>query len=186
MLRKDRCEMAEGLLKYLVDEDRLCGYNFAVVTPDEEYVSSYGYRQKVGELLKADRNTIYDVASLSKVVSTTTCILKLLEAKEISLDDTIHSLIPRFADESVTVLECLTHSSGLRDIDDYKKLSDEQFIDAIYNARPLEEGKGIIFYADINFILLGFLIAKLKGSLDGYASEAVFKPLGMKHTCYNP
>ena len=60
MLRKDRCEMAEGLLKYLVDEDRLCGYNFAVVTPDEEYVSSYGYRQKVGELLKADRNTIYD------------------------------------------------------------------------------------------------------------------------------
>ena len=186
MLREKQCEIVNDLLKYLVDGDMLCGYNLAIVTPDEEYVRSYGYRQKVGELLEADRDTIYDLASLSKVVSTTTCILKLVESKEISLNDTVHSLLPRFEDEGVTVLECLTHSSGLRDIDDYKKLSDEQFLDATYKAKPLEGQKGKIFYADINFILLGFVIAGLKGSLDGFAREAVFRPLGMNHTCYNP
>ena len=84
MINNKACENLFSLVKWLVDNDHLCGFNMAVVTPDEEYVRSYGYRQLVPEKLPADRNTLYDLASLSKVTSTTSCILKLIENGELT------------------------------------------------------------------------------------------------------
>ena len=186
MLKEKQCNNVYELVKYLVDEDKLCGFNMAIVTPDEEFVRTYGYRQKVEKLLPAERDTIYDLASLSKVVSTTTCMLKLMENGEITLDTTIHSVLPEFANEEVTVRECMTHTTGLIDVPEYKKLNDEEFLHALHNMQPDPKLKGNIFYSDTNYILLGFVIDRLKGSLKDFAEETVFKPLGMDHTCYQP
>ncbi len=186
MINNKACENLFSLVKWLVDNDHLCGFNMAVVTPDEEYVRSYGYRQLVPEKLPADRNTLYDLASLSKVTSTTSCILKLIENGELTLQTPIHQVLPEFANEEITVLDCLTHTTGLIDVPEYKKLNDEEFISALYNMQPNEKMKGNIFYSDTNFILLGFVIDRLKGSLKDYAEETVFRPLGMTHTCYQP
>ncbi len=186
MLKQNACDKAFDLLKYLVDEDMLCGFNLALVTSDDEYVRSYGYRQKIGSVLPASRETVYDMASLSKVISTTTCILKLIENGELALTTTIHSVLPEFVNEEVTVFDCLTHTTGLIDVPDYKKLNREQFLWAIYTMQPDKDRVGKILYADTNFILLGFVIERLKGSLKDYATETVFKPLHMDHTCYQP
>ena len=180
-------EKLDELVKKLMDDGISAGLNIAVVTPQEKWIKTYGNRQVIPTVEKATLDTIWDLASCSKVLVTTTCILKLREEGLLDLDTKVKDILPQLGDETLTIKECITHTSGYpADVDGYKLMSKEEMIEAIWKMKKVPELENKVNYSDVNFILLGLIVAKLKGSLDGYAREIMFEPLKMTNTCYNP
>jgi len=135
-------------------------------------------------------DTIFDIASLTKVVATAPAILKLAEERKISLVDQVVKWFPEFAGkgkDDLLVLNLLTHTSGL---DDFPFAADDPLHSAVEGAagQKLKGEIGSRFkYADINFILLGEMVRRVTGTgLDHYAAAAFFTPLGMQDTAFNP
>lgn len=137
-----------------------------------------------------DEQTIFDLASLTKVIATTPAVMKLLDEGRISLLDPLTRWFPEFKGsehENVTILNLLTHTSGLTDFE----MSTEQTMKtAIYKAAAEKNRQlpGSSFnYADINFILLGELVHRVSGkTLDAYCAEEIFAPLLTPETMFLP
>ena len=135
-------------------------------------------------------DTLFDIASLTKVVATTPAILKLAEAGRLSLVDPVRKWFPEFAGkgkDELLVLHLLTHTSGLDDF----SLPTFNPLQAAIDGAAQEKIKGDVgsrfHYADINFILLGELVRRVTGfSLDSYTKKQFFEPLGMKDTGFLP
>jgi CubicO group peptidase (beta-lactamase class C family) len=140
-----------------------------------------GSRQMTG-------STIFDIASLTKVVATTPSILKLAEEGRISLVDPVRRWLPEFAArEDLLVWHLLTHTSGL---DDFQLSSAAPHQSAIEGAAS-QKPKGVVGsrfrYADINFILLAEIVRRVSGlTLDQYAGAMFFSPMQMNDTLFNP
>jgi CubicO group peptidase (beta-lactamase class C family) len=135
-------------------------------------------------------DTIFDLASLTKVVATAPAILKLAEEGKISLIDPVVRWFPEFAGkgkDELLVLNLLTHTSGL---DDFPLDPHNPHQSAVAGAagQKLKGEIGSRFhYADINFILLGEMVRRVTGAtLDRYAAASFYEPLGMKDTTFNP
>ena len=146
-----------------------------------------GFSPEAGTL---NERTIFDIASLTKVVATAPAIMKLLEEGRITLLDPITRWFPEFEGtdrEDVTILNLLTHTSGLNDVA-FNPL--EPLNTAIRKAALQKNGRiaGTRFlYADINFILLSELVQRASGmSLDRFCREKLFGPLGMADTMFLP
>jgi SSS family transporter len=168
------------------------------------FEQAYGNRKVDGELsINGDTaaepmtgDTIFDMASLSKCISTATAIMQLYEAHKLDVDAPVARYLPDFAvngKQHVTVRELLTHYSGLPpdvDLKDPWGLTAPDKAEGIRRAlaSSLVTTPGTHFqYSDINFITLGALVEKLSGeSLDVYAQQHIFTPLGMKDTRYLP
>ena len=177
----------DALLNELMNDGIAAGLNIAVMTPEQKWIKTYGNRQNVPTVEKATLDTIWDLASCSKVLVTTTCILKLREEGLLDLDTKVKDILPKLADETLTVKECITHTSGYpADINGYKAMTPEEMIEAVWQMKKLPELENKVNYSDVNFILLGLIVKELKGSLDGYAKEVMFEPLKMNNTTYNP
>jgi CubicO group peptidase (beta-lactamase class C family) len=137
-------------------------------------------------------DTIFDLASLTKVVATLPCVLRLIAQGEIGLDDEAHRYLAGFSGtgkDRVTIRHLLTHTSGLPDHRPYYEgLHDPAQVRAAALAEPLLWAPGSTFcYSDIGFITLGELCAVVAGcSLDKLVTELVFAPLQMKDTGYLP
>lgn len=137
-------------------------------------------------------DTIFDVASLTKVMATTPSVLRLLELGQIRLNDPVATYLPEFAQngkQDVTIRELLTHYSGLpEDLDLKTPWSGKEAAEQMAFAEKLVTPAGSVFrYSDINFEVLGFLVEQVaKMPLDKYADAFVFKPLGMKETRFLP
>ncbi len=137
-----------------------------------------------------DGETIFDLASLTKVIATTPAVMKLLDEGRISLQDPLSRWFPEFKGsdrENATILHLLTHTSGLTDFE----MSTEQTMEtAIHKAAAERNGHspGSSFnYADINFILLGELVHRVSGkTLNAYCSEEIFAPLITPETMFLP
>lgn len=152
-------------------------------------MSSGGLHSGTGASHPTDR-TIFDVASLTKVLATTPAIMKLLEDGRVSLLDPVTRWFPEFEGsgrEDITILNLLTHTSGL---DDTTFSPNEPFSAAIGKAvvRKTPHLPGYRFrYADINFILLGELVHRVTGTtLDTFCREHLYAPLGMNDTMFLP
>jgi beta-N-acetylhexosaminidase len=141
-------------------------------------------------------DTIYDAASLTKPVVTTTLVALQAEAGRIGLDLPVARFIPEWNDgpnpdwrRTVTVRNLLTHSSGLPAHKDYflTLRSKREFIAAICK-EPLEYAPGTkTIYSDLGFILLGEILERSTGkTVDLLAHEEIFVPLGMAETIFNP
>ncbi|QAT41605.1 serine hydrolase [Clostridium sp. JN-9] len=165
------------------------GASFGIVTKEDCMFDSVGYSQLMPERESAGINTIYDLASLSKVVSTTTIILMLIEQGRITLQTKVSDILSSFKHKDVTILNLLTHTSGLpSDIQDYKKFCStrEDLINSVYNTElEYETGKKVM-YSDIGYILLGLIAEKTIGKLDEFFKNNIAKPLNMENTFYNP
>lgn len=137
-------------------------------------------------------DTVFDLASLTKVVATAPSVMRLVQYGQVRLEDTVSRHIPEFAandKESVTVRELLTHYSGLKpDLDLKTPWEGRDTAFRMANEEKLQEPPGAQFvYSDINFIVLGELVQRLSGmTLDKYAEAHIFQPLGMKHTRFLP
>lgn len=136
--------------------------------------------------------TIFDLASLTKVTATLPCILALTAAGEMGLDDEVRRFRPAFAGpgkDQVTVRQLLTHTSGLPDHRKYYEyLHEAAAVRAAVLAEPLAAEPGsVVRYSDLGFILLGEIVETVAGSaLGDVARLLVFDPLGMPDTMYLP
>jgi CubicO group peptidase (beta-lactamase class C family) len=182
--------MVEGLEKLIndaINDGAFPGANYYLVA-NKDYYGSLGKKSHI-ENTDNSLETIYDLASVSKVVSTVTCIMKLIEAGKLRLYDAVSSYLPRFRFKNITIWDLVTHTSGLKaDVIAAAKIrSREELLNQIYNSDLVYPTNSKIVYSDIGFMLLGFIIEEVSGmTLDEFARINVFEPLDMKDTCYNP
>jgi len=153
---------------------------------------AFGHRALAPEKLPMTVDTIFDIASLTKVIATTTAVMQLVEKGELRLEGPVAEYWPEFkanGKEHITVRELLTHYSGLRpDLDLKPEWSGyETALNMIVAEKPMLPSGTRFVYSDINFETLGELVHRVSGQpLDVYCAEHVFKPLGMKDTGFKP
>jgi SSS family transporter len=165
----------------------LIGHNGKVV-----FEKAYGHRSLVPDVEPMTEDTIFDMASLTKCLATATALMQLHQKGLFSFDDPVSKYLPAFAangKKNVTIRDLMTHYSGLPpDLDLKQPWSGQE--EGIRRAMDsgLYTTPGTTFrYSDINFITLGALVEKLSGqTLDEYALEHIYLPLGMKHTRFLP
>ena len=137
-------------------------------------------------------DTVFDLASLTKVVATTPSVMRMVQYGQVRLDEPVAHYIPDFGmngKDAVTVRQLLTHYSGLRpDVDLNPPWQGRDAAFRLANEEKLQAPQGALFvYSDTNFIVLGELVQRLSGlPLDQYADVHIFQPLGMKHTRFLP
>ena len=145
-----------------------------------------------GSDARPDERTLWDLASLTKVVGTTTALMQLVSAGRVDLDAPVQRYLPQWTGsntERVTIRHLLLHTAGLRAHRPlFTETSDAQGARALVYATPLDTVPGArTLYSDLGIILLGDVIEKVTGDrLDAYLRRAVFGPLGMHDTMFNP
>ncbi len=137
-------------------------------------------------------DTIFDLASLTKVVATATSVMILVERGKIRLGDPVARYIPEFGEmgkKNITVEQLLTHRSGLMPdnaLEDYQSGLEKAW-ENIWKLAPIAEVGSKFIYSDVNFEVLGELVRRLSGKpLNEFAAENIFRPLGMKDTGFLP
>ena len=155
---------------------------------------AYGNRAVAPAVEAMTVDTVFDMASLTKVVATATSVMMLVEDGKIRLQDRVAKHIPEFASgggarDQVTIEELLTHRAGLA-ADDPMALytgTREEIFERKYR-QPLANAPGARFlYSDVGYEVLGELVRTVSGQpLDEYAARHVFEPLGMTHTGFLP
>jgi CubicO group peptidase (beta-lactamase class C family) len=165
----------------------MVGHNGQVV-----YRKAFGMRSLEPTREPMTLDTIFDMASLTKPTATAMSVMRLVELGQLRLNDPIAKYIPEFAKngkEDITVRQLLTHYSGLRpdlDLDTPWQGYDEALRRACEEKPMLPPGARFL-YSDINFIVLGELVARVaKMPLNQYAETYIFAPLKMEHTRFLP
>jgi uncharacterized protein YbbC (DUF1343 family)/CubicO group peptidase (beta-lactamase class C family) len=137
-------------------------------------------------------DTIFDMASLTKVIATTTSVMKLVEEGRIRLNDRVSDYVPGFERHNkgnITIRHLMTHTSGLRpdlDLGDDWNGYDTAIERAVEEVPQTPPGERFV-YSDINYELLGEIVKRVsKLPLDQYAKKYIFDPLGMKDTMFRP
>jgi len=156
------------------------------------YRQAFGQRAIVPLPEPMTMDTEFDLASLTKVIATTTAIMQLVESGRLHLDAPVAYYWPAFAangKQTVTVRQLLAHTSGLRP--DLRALPHEPGRQAVLRAiaaEPLLSAPGTqVIYSDLNFIVLGELVQRITHqSLEAYCRTHIFKPLGMQDTSFLP
>ncbi|MDA0766060.1 MAG: serine hydrolase, partial [Verrucomicrobia bacterium] len=157
------------------------------------YQQAYGHRsvEPAEEAMTLD--TIFDAASLTKVIATTPAVLKLVEQGRLDLDEKVTRYLPEFTGDDnkarVTVRQLLTHCSGLSAglRRGYEWQGYAHGI-ALACAEPSAGRAGLDYlYSDLNFILLGEIVHRIaQQPLNQFAAAQVFAPLGMTDTTFLP
>jgi uncharacterized protein YbbC (DUF1343 family)/CubicO group peptidase (beta-lactamase class C family) len=164
----------------------IVGHNGRVV-----YRKAYGNRSLVPTKEPMTVDTMFDVASLTKVIATTSSLMKLHQEGRFRLNDRVTDYIPEFqgGNSEITLRDLMTHESGLRaGIPRNPEWSGyESGIHLAATLAPINPPGSKMVYSDINFILLGEMVRRLSGkSLAEYSRENVFLPLGMRDTMFLP
>jgi uncharacterized protein YbbC (DUF1343 family)/CubicO group peptidase (beta-lactamase class C family) len=165
----------------------LVGHNGQVV-----YRKAFGNRTLEPRREPMTADTIFDIASLTKVVATTTAVMQLVQKGEVRVNEPVTNYLPEFGangKDDITVRNLLTHFSGLRedfDLDPPWQSKDAGFRLA-FNEKPVYPPGSRFLYSDTNFIVLGALVERVTGtSLDQYCARKIFAPLQMSHTRFLP
>jgi uncharacterized protein YbbC (DUF1343 family) len=186
-------EQIDKLVREEIGQKRLPGAVVLIGVGDRiVYQKAIGNRSLLPSAEPMTLDTIFDVASLTKVVATTTSVMMLIEQGRLRLVDRVATFIPgfeRYGKADITIRHLLTHVSGLRpdvDLGDEWLGTDAAIQLAIEEVPTAPAGTRFV-YSDINFFLLGEIVRRISGKpLDQYTQEHVFTPLGMKDTMFNP
>ncbi len=136
--------------------------------------------------------SIFDLASVTKVIATTSAIMILYEQQKFNLTDKVSEYIPEFGNngkENLTILNLLIHNSGLTAfVPFYKTYSTRsEVLNAIYNAGLEYEPETKSVYSDLNAVMLGLLVEKISGmDLNEFCKQNIFIPLNMHSTMFKP
>lgn len=156
------------------------------------YRQAFGLRSREPKKIPMTTDTIFDIASLTKVIATSTAVMLLVEKGKLNLEDPVVKYWPEFrvnGKEEITVRHLLTHYSGLRAALDSKPKwsSYDTALKMIEEEKAVFPLENSFIYSDINFIILGELVSRISGKpLDIYCTENIFKLLGMKDTGFKP
>jgi beta-glucosidase-like glycosyl hydrolase/CubicO group peptidase (beta-lactamase class C family) len=195
-----RLKPAFDIMNRAVGDGAIPGGVLAVGLHDQLIVRAFGKLTRDAKSPAATANTLYDMASLTKVMVTTTSVMILVQQKRLDLDTPIARYLPEWSVATksdpdptwrarATIRNLLLHDSGLpahRDF--YKQAKGHDAVLALVLAEPLVHQPGTkVEYSDLGFILLGEIVQRLTGiSLDEYAKQHIFAPLGMKESQFNP
>ena len=188
-----RLDAIEPLVREAIADKKLPGAVVLVGRGDRIlYQKAIGNRALSPSTEPMTLDTIFDLASLTKVVATTTSVMMLVEQGRIRLSDRVALYVPGFerhGKNDISIRHLLTHVSGLRPDVDLAELwmgyetAIALAIDEVPTSRPGER----FVYSDINFFLLGDIVQRVSGMpLDRFARERIFEPLGMRDTSFNP
>jgi len=141
-------------------------------------------------VVEAD-STLYDLASLTKVLATTTSLMILVDRGKVSLDAPVATYVPEFhgtGTGAITVRHLLTHTSGLRPtLPLHNATSDSAALRMVFDATPVVPPGSRVVYSDLNAILLGEIVHRASGEpLDVFARREVFVPLDLQQTVFRP
>jgi arylsulfatase A-like enzyme/CubicO group peptidase (beta-lactamase class C family) len=171
------------------------------VTKDGKVVHGkpYGYAQlndaqmkRVAVRRSVTINTMFDLASVTKVMATTFAVMMLIDRGKIDLDAPVHRYLPDFRGphiDSITVRHLLQHSSGLVQWQPlYYQASNKSETYTAIRKMPLGWGVGEgRHYSDLGFMLLGYIVEQVSGkALDQFVDEELYKPLRLSHIGFNP
>ena len=156
------------------------------------YRKAFGRRAVVPAPEPMTVDTIFDLASLTKVVATTTAVMMLVEEGRVRLGAPVARYLPGFGRHGkaeITVEQLLTHVSGLRAGFDLEREFEgyETAVEQAFGERPVAPAGSRFLYSDLNFVLLGELVARVGGlPLETFAARRIFGPLGMDDTMFRP
>jgi uncharacterized protein YbbC (DUF1343 family)/CubicO group peptidase (beta-lactamase class C family) len=156
------------------------------------YLKAYGHRALVPVEEPMTEDTIFDLASLTKVVACTPAMMLLIERGQVKLDEPVKTYIPEFDvqdRESITVRQLMTHTSGMRgDIETKTDWHGQQAAIEKACVEKLQGAPGSAFrYSDINFFLLGEIVQRVSHTpLEEFVAREVYRPLKMADTGYLP
>jgi len=198
----------DGVIGKAVDRGELPG---AVVLAHQDeqlhYEDVFGAACLSPERHETRLNTLYDLASLTKVMATTSAVLLLVNDDKLKLDQPVVDLLPAFAERGkseITLRHLLTHSSGLRpwrayyeDLRERERRRGDSLlatpegrgsiVGRILRSAPVHDPGEASVYGDLGFIVLGELVAEAAGEpLESFCERRIFKPLGLSDTHFNP
>jgi len=172
------------------------GAALAIGTADSIlYIKGYGHLTWSPASAAVDpERTLYDIASLSKVVATTSAVMVLLDRGLVRLDAPVATYVPEFSGPgtgAITVRRLLTHTSGLRADLPLPAIRGAPnavaLLGLVYAERPVMPVGARVEYSDVNAVLLGEIVRRASGApLDTFAVREIFAPLGMTETGYHP
>ena len=162
------------------------GAEFSVLDQGKKSHFLFGYAQHFPAPEKLVSKKMWDLASVTKVVGTGTVLIDLILGGKIKLDQSIKTYLPEFSNETVTVRECLTHTSGIDPYIEHRdQLTFSELKQAILNISVSTDKT--FRYTDVNFILLGFLLEHyFQASLDEIFKKTVFERWHMTHIAFGP
>lgn len=181
-------EKIDSTIKDLVTNGVIPGMTYSIINNGEIDYGCEGYKSLIPSKENVTIDTIYDIASLTKVIVTVTLISKMIDKGLISLSDKANKYNKDIKYDDITIYHLLTHTSGLpADIDSKEIMSPQEIKKLIYSLdKKYETGKQFL-YSDIGYIMLGDIISNIYNKpLDLIANEEIFIPLNMTDTSYNP
>lgn len=157
------------------------------------FEKAYGNRSLEPRVEPMSLDTVFDVASLTKVVATAPSVMLLVQQGKLRLDDPAAKYLPSFAKGgkgNITIRHLLTHYSGLPAdlrLSKKRKTSARNILTRIYQVKPVAPPGARFIYSDLGFVVLGKVVEKVSGkSLDKFAKENLFTPLNMSSTGFRP
>ncbi len=189
----ERLARMDGLIRTSIEKKELPGAVVLVARHGRVvWHKTYGARAVEPQREAMTANTIFDLASLTKIVATTTSIMILIERGEVRLADPVVKFIPEMKGDgrdAITIEHLLTHTAGFApDFDLRERWSGyDEGIKRLYR-EPVRTQPGARFvYSDINYIALGEVVHRVSGqALDEFARRNIFVPLGMRDTSFRP
>ena len=192
-LDRARLVLLDTLVEDAIRDGRLPGAVIVVGHAGEiVYERAFGARAVDGPPEAMTPDTIFDLASLTKVVATTTSVMILVEEGRLRLRDRVATYLPEFSShgkDRITIEHLLTHVSGLRPdlpLEEVFEGADTAIARAADEVPEAGPGERFV-YSDINFFVLGEIVRRVTGqTLDQFARDRIFRPLGMRDTGFNP
>ncbi len=183
----------DSLVMDQIDRQSTPGAQLAVLRGDTLlYLRNYGHLSYDSISPAVNDSTMYDLASLTKVVATTTAAMQLVDQGRLQLDSSVAHYLPEFGSngkEGILIRNLLLHNSGLeayRLFYQHAK-SAQEVLDSIYASAPIYPTGSKTVYSDLGMITLAKVIERITGvGLDTYAREEFFTPLGMRHSMFAP
>jgi len=156
------------------------------------YEKAFGYRLQSDHAERMTKDTIFDLASITKPVATATAVMHLVQEGKVALDQPASKYLPEFTGhgkESILVSELMLHTAGLipdNSLKDYQQ-GPEVAWENICNLKMSAKRGERFMYSDVGFIVLGKLVEKVSGvNLDQFTRQQIYEPLGMKETGFLP
>lgn len=197
--RLNKLAEIDTAIEEAINQKKTPGGVFWLERKGQIYSKAFGNKSVEPEIAPTRVDTIYDSASLTKVIATTPAIMLLMERGMILLDAPVHHYLDGFnagGKEAITIRHLMTHTSGLRpgishtiEVDGVlKEWTGYDNAIALAKSEKVQSQPGTRFiYSDINYILLGDIVQQLSGRrLEDFVSEEIFAPLKMNDTYYVP
>jgi CubicO group peptidase (beta-lactamase class C family) len=175
----------DRIINYGIKEKVYPGGVLLVGTTDKIiYSKSYG---TIDEKTQVTTDTMYDLASLTKVLATTTAIMKLFSDGYIHLNDTLENFGFKDDKKDITIFNLLTHTSGIPAYSElWKKYNGEKLYNEILKIKPEKPANYEIVYSCINFIILKYIIEKITNKNFEEYIESLYKDYGIENLVFNP